>query len=83
MQWTKTTCNIMFFRFLAETGPPGSKNGYFGGKLGTQKNHFFSKTYPQNFIILHQKTPFGSTIIMRNKIGAALHQKNFSMAIWT
>ena len=72
----------MFFRFLAETGPPGSKNGYFGGKLGTQKNHFFSKTYPQNFIILHQKTPFGNNDYEK-KIGAALHQKKFSMTIWT
>ena len=39
MRCAKTTCNIMLFRFLAEMGPPGSKNGYFGAKCGMQKSH--------------------------------------------
>ena len=66
----------MFFRFLAETGPPGSKNGYFGGKLGMQKNHFFSKTYPSNLLKLHKKYPFGS-ITMSEKDGQLYWTKNF------
>ena len=37
------------------------ENGY------AKKSFFSSKTHPQNFIILHHKTPFGSIIIMRRK----------------
>ena len=47
---------------------PRFKKWVFWGKMRYAKKYFFfSKTYPQNFIILHHKTPFGSIMIMRRK----------------
>ena len=71
MRCAKTTCNIMLFRFLAEMGPPGSKNGYFGAKCGMQKSHILSKI-SSKFHHIAQKDTFWVNNSYEKKIGAGL-----------
>ena len=63
----KQLATLCFLGFWPKWVPRGQKMGILGQNEVCKKVFFFSKTYPQNFIILHHKTPFGSIIIMRRK----------------